>query len=193
LARIVAPVSGVVTGALTSGVFVNEARPIITIAQVDALKLTGAVPARYAGRVHEGMGAQVSPRQGMAKPRAGKVFRLDSISKAGGADIEIEIRIENRDRALQIGAAVDATLNLERQEHKLTIPRSALQSTGDQHYAFQVVDGRALRRVVEVEDASTDPVVIRHGLKAGDQIIVDRLGEITEGLRVHRAAQIQSP
>lgn len=193
LARIVAPVSGVVTGALSSGVFVNETRPILTIAQVDALKLTGAVPARYAGRVREGMSAQISPRQGAVKARAAKVVRLDSDAKSAGAELEIDIRVDNRDRALQPGAAADGILIWDGQEHKLTIPRAALQSTGDQHYVFQVADGRALRRVVELEDASTDPVVIRHGLKAGDQVIVDRLGEIKDGLPVHPAAQIRSP
>jgi len=193
LARIVAPISGVITGALSSGVFVNEARAILTIAQVDALKLTGAVPARYAERLHDGLSAQVSPRQGTVNPRVGRVIRLDSISKTAGADIEIEIRIDNRDRALHIGAAVDATLSLEGQEQMLTIPRSALQFAAGSHYVYQVVDGRAVRRVVKPEDLSADPVIIRDGLKVGDRVIIGRLGEIEEGVRVRPAAQAQRP
>jgi len=193
LERIVAPVSGVVTGALPTGVFVNDARPILTIAQVDALKLTGAVPARYAERVSDGMSAQVSLRQGAVKARAGKVVRLEGKPNSAGAELEIDIRVDNRDRALQPGAVADGMLIWEGQEQNLTIPRSALQSTGDRHYVFRVADGRALRRVVTPDDASADPVVIRDGLKAGDQVIVDRVGEIKEGVRVHSAAQIQSP
>ena len=193
LARIVAPISGVVTGALSSGVFVNEARAILTIAQVDTLKLAGAVPAGYAERIRDGMSAQVSPRQGTAKARAGKLFRLDSISKTAGADIEIEIRIDNRDRALHIGAAVDATLSLEGQEQILTIPRSALQSAAGSHYVYLVVDGRAVRRVVKPDDLSADLVIIRDGLKVGDRVILGRLGEIEEGVRVRPAAQAQRP
>ena len=45
LARIVAPVSGVVAGALPVGAPVNEARAILAIAQIDRLKLLGAAPA----------------------------------------------------------------------------------------------------------------------------------------------------
>ena len=193
LARIVAPISGVITGALSSGVFVNEARAILTIAQVDALKLTGAVPARYAERLHDGLSAQVSPRQGTVNLRVGRVIRLDSISKTAGADIEIEIRIDNRDRELHIGAAVDATLSLEGQEQMLTIPRSALQFAAGSHYVYQVVDGRAVRRVVKPEDLNADPVIIRDGLKVGDRVILGRLGEIEEGVRVRPAAQAQRP
>ena len=39
--RVVAPISGLVTGALSAGTPVNEARAILTIAQIDHLKLAG--------------------------------------------------------------------------------------------------------------------------------------------------------
>lgn len=191
--RVVAPISGLVTGALSAGTPVNEARAILTIAQIDNLKLLGEVPARYTTLVRDGMAAQVSARQGSVEVRAGKVVRLDGNIKSDGAAMPIEIRVDNRDRALQIGATVDATLSLERQEQVITIPRSALQSAADQHYVYRVVDGRAVRRLVELDDANSDPIVIRAGLKAGDQVVIDRMGKIKEGMRVHPAMQAQSP
>jgi RND family efflux transporter MFP subunit len=191
--RVVAPISGLVTGALSAGTPVNEARAILTIAQIDNLKLLGEVPARYTTLVRDGMAAQVSARQGSVEVRAGKVVRLDGNIKSDGAAMPIEIRVDNRDRALQIGATVDATLSLERQEQVITIPRSALQSAADQHYVYRVVDGRAVRRLIELDDANSDPIVIRAGLKAGDQVVIDRMGKIKEGMRVHPAMQAQSP
>lgn len=191
--RVVAPISGLVTGALSAGTPVNEARAILTIAQIDNLKLLGEVPARYTTLVRDGMAAQVSARQGSVEVRAGKVVRLDGNIKSDGAAMPIEIRVDNRDRALQIGATVDATLSLERQEQVITIPRSALQSAADQHYVYRVVDGRAVRRLVELDDANSDPIVIRAGLKAGDQVVIDRMGKIKEGMRVRPAMQAQSP
>ncbi len=64
LTRIVAPVSGVVAGALPAGVPVNEARAILAIAQIDRLKLVGAVPAGFKELIRDGMTAQVSPGPG---------------------------------------------------------------------------------------------------------------------------------
>jgi len=191
--RVVAPISGLVTGALSAGTPVNEARAILTIAQIDNLKLLGEVPARYTTLVRDGMAAQVSARQGSVEVRAGKVVRLDGNIKSDGAAMPIEIRVDNRDRALQIGATVDATLSLESQEQVITIPRSALQSAADQHYVYRVVDGRAVRRLVELDDANSDPILIRAGLKAGDQVVIDRMRKIKEGMRVHPAMQAQSP
>ncbi len=191
--RVVAPISGLVTGALSAGTPVNEARAILTIAQIDNLKLLGEVPARYTTLVRDGMAAQVSAPQGSVEVRAGKVVRLDGNIKSDGAAMPIEIRVDNRDRALQIGATVDATLSLDRQEQVITIPRSALQSAADQHYVYRVVDGRAVRRLIELDDANSDPIVIRAGLKAGDQVVIDRMGKIKEGMRVRPAMQAQSP
>ena len=184
LAHVVAPIAGVVTGVLPVGMPVNETRAILTIAQVDRLKLVGEVGSDSNELIHDGMTALVTPRDGAVGARTGKVVRLDEKGKVAGGNIPIEITVDNRDRALAAGTMVDAALDLGHQEQVLTAPRSALQSLGDKHYVFQISNGRATRRIVEIDESTTDPVVIRHGLTAGDRVIVERLGAIKDGLRV---------
>ena len=185
LARIVAPVSGLVVGALSAGTPVTEARAILAIAQIDKLKLIGEAPAVYKSLIRDGMTAQVSPRELPARARLGKVLRLDSGTAA--EKIQLEISVDNRDRALAIGSAVDVALTLAHQELLLTIPRSALQSLADQHFVYLIIDGRAVRRAVKLADESADPVAIGDGLNAGDRVIAERLSKITEGVRVRPA------
>ena len=191
LARIVAPISGAVTGALSAGDPVTEARTIITIARIDALKLVVAVPASYVALVHEGMAVRVSPKEGSAEVHHGEVVRIRRDIKTSDMEMPIEIRIDNRDRALQLGARVNATLSLNSQEQLPTIPRSALQSVADQYYVYQIVNNRAARRRVELDSTSPDVAVIRAGLKAGDQVIAGRLSELNEGMRVRAAVPVQ--
>jgi len=185
LARIVAPVSGLVVGALSAGTPVTEARAILAIAQIDKLKLIGEAPAVYKSLIRDGMTAQVSPRELPARARLGKVLRLDSGTAA--EKIQLEISVDNRDRALAIGSAVDVALTLAHKELLLTIPRSALQSLADQHFVYLIIDGRAVRRAVKLADESADPVAIGDGLNAGDRVIAERLSKITEGVRVRPA------
>lgn len=191
LGTIVAPISGVVTGTLSAGMSVNEARAILTIAQIDSLKLVGAVPARFSKLIHEGMTAQVLPREAPPQAINGTVIRMDRSGKIPGAEMPIEIRLDNHDGALRLGATVTATLTLKTQEPLLTIPRSALQSAADQLYVYQIVNGRAARRRVELDAPNTDPAVIRAGLKAGDLIIAHHLSAIREGLHVRALAPPQ--
>jgi RND family efflux transporter MFP subunit len=185
LAHIVAPVSGLVVGALSAGAPVTEARAILAIAQIDKLKLIGEAPAVYKSLIRDGMTAQVFPRELPARARLGKVLRLDSGTAA--EKIQLEISVDNRDRALAIGNAVDVALTLAHQELLLTIPRSALQSLADQHFVYLIIDGRAVRRAVKLADESADPVAIGDGLNAGDRVIAERLSKITEGVRVRPA------
>ena len=190
LARIVAPVSGVVAGALPVGAPVNEARAILAIAQIDRLKLLGAAPAAFKELIRDGMVAQVSPREGAGGARAGKVARLGSTAAA--AEIQLEISVDNHDRKLAVGTVVDAALPLAHQERVLTLPRSALQSLDDQYFVYLIIDGRAERRAVKLADESADPVAIRDGLKAGDRVIADRHSEFKAGARVRPAPAAKS-
>ncbi|MGZ8425873.1 MAG: efflux RND transporter periplasmic adaptor subunit [Candidatus Binatia bacterium] len=187
LTRIVAPVSGVVAGALPAGVPVNEARAILAIAQIDRLKLVGAVPAGFKELIRDGMTAQVSPRarEWAGGARVGRVVRLDGT--AVGDEIQLEISVDNRDRAMTVGTVVEAAITLAHQEQVLTLPRSALQAVAGQHHVFLIIDGRAVRRAVKLADENADPVAIRDGLNAGDRVIANRLSEITEGARVRPA------
>ncbi|MGZ8521001.1 MAG: efflux RND transporter periplasmic adaptor subunit [Candidatus Binatia bacterium] len=187
LTRIVAPVSGVVAGALPAGVPVNEARAILAIAQIDRLKLVGAVPAGFKELIRDGMTAQVSPRarEWAGGARVGRVTRLDGT--AVGDEIQLEISVDNRDRAMTVGTVVEAAITLAHQEQVLTLPRSALQAVAGQHHVFLIIDGRAVRRAVKPADENVDPVAIRDGLNAGDRVIANRLSEITEGARVRPA------
>ncbi|MGZ8530318.1 MAG: efflux RND transporter periplasmic adaptor subunit [Candidatus Binatia bacterium] len=187
LTRIVAPVSGVVAGALPAGVPVNEARAILAIAQIDRLKLVGAVPAGFKELIRDGMTAQVSPRarEWAGGARVGRVVRLDGT--AVGDEIQLEISVDNRDRAMTVGTVVEAAITLAHQEQVLTLPRSALQAVAGQHHVFLIIDGRAVRRAVKPADENADPVAIRDGLNAGDRVIANRLSEITEGARVRPA------
>ena len=189
LARITAPISGLVTGALTAGAPVNEASAVLTIAQTDRLKLVAAVPARYATLVDDGMTAHISARNGSGELLSGKIVRGEANLTTADAEMPIEVHVDNHDHAVELGTIVDATLTLKTQD-QLTIPRAALQSAADRHYVYQIVNGRAVRRGVELEATTTDPAVIRAGLKAGDRVIVDRTGALKEGLRVRAAGQV---
>ncbi len=191
LARIVAPVSGVVAAALPVGAPVNEARAILAIAQIDRLRLLGAVPAIFKELIRDGMVAEVSPRAGAGETRAGKVMRLDGTAAA--EEIQLEISVDNRDRTLAVGSAVDAALTLAQQERVLTVPRSALQSLDGQYFVYLIIDGRAVRRAVKLADDSAGPVAIRDGLKAGDRVIVARHSELKAGARVRPAPAAKPP
>ena len=183
LAPIVAPISGVVAGALSAGAPVNQARAILSIADIDRLKLVGEVAAEFAELIRDGMTVRVAPREGLAAAREGTLSRVNGKTKTTDV-VMVEITVDNRDRGWQMGASVDASLILDRLESVLTIPRSALHNGADKHHVYLIAAGRAIRRAVKVVDASGNAVMIGSGLNSGDMVIVNFPGEIEDGRRV---------
>jgi RND family efflux transporter MFP subunit len=188
LTRLVAPIGGVVIRRyLAPGDSVNEAKAILTIGQLDTLKLTAEVPGDYSKDIRGGLPVRISHREASDLIREGTVARLESKLANQQQVLQLEIHLANTDRVFRPGASVDAILNLERQEEILWIPRAAMQIVADKRFVHRIVNGRAMRSEVKIETETDDAVVIRDGLKAGDAVILDWTGAKAEGARVRVA------
>lgn len=188
LTQLVAPMGGVVTRRESDpGAAVNESKTILSIAQLAPLKLVAELPAGYADQIRAGFPAQIASLESPAMMRQGEVVRVEPKSENQQPVLQLEIRLANTDRAFKPGAAVDAILNLERQEEILLIPRAAVQFVADKRFVYQIANGRAARREVKIDDEANASIVIRDGLKAGDAVILDRTEGVREGTRVRAA------
>ncbi len=79
---------------------------------------------------------------------------------------------------------VDARIVVFSQDDALIVPSGALFRQGDAWHVYQVLDGRAELRKVDVMRRSGRLAAIRSGLKAGDKVIVYPSDRISNGVRV---------
>ena len=99
-ARILAPIAGVVVHRwLDVGATVNEATAILSIADVDRLKLISRISAREATEVRAGMTARVTTAAASGKTFSGKVVRVSRASEVP-EQTEIEIEVTSRRRRI---------------------------------------------------------------------------------------------
>jgi RND family efflux transporter MFP subunit len=107
--RIVAPITGVVVYRwLDVGATVNEATAILSIADVDRLKLISRISAREATEVRAGTTALLTAAGAPGKTFSGKVVR---VSRASEVPDQTEIEIEvTSDGGLRPGMVVEATV-----------------------------------------------------------------------------------
>jgi len=109
-ARILAPIAGVVVHRwLDVGATVNEATAILSIADVDRLKLISRISAREATEVRAGMTARVTTAAASGKTFSGKVVRVSRASEVP-EQTEIEIEVTSDDGGLRPGMVVEATV-----------------------------------------------------------------------------------
>jgi len=191
-AQITAPYDGVVTwrfsdtGALVqAGTSNSSGLPVVTVAQVDVLRLRIPVPESLAAQVRVGDGAEVRV-QATGEKFVGQVARFTDALDPSTRTMQVEIDVPNPGYHLQPGMYAEVRLDANRRPNTLTVPIEAIQRQGDKTNVL-VVDGqhRVESRPVQLGVESSNQVEILAGLKEGETVIVGNLGNYQPGEVVH--------
>jgi HlyD family secretion protein len=112
LARIAAPVSGIVTRTFARpGEYVGVAGALLTIANTDALRVSLELPEMLAVRLEREMKAEISSKTHPARVFSGTIVEIAHPSPAV-ATRAVEVRVGNRDRLLKPGMEVTVSFPL---------------------------------------------------------------------------------
>jgi RND family efflux transporter MFP subunit len=186
--RIVAPYDGVVTwrfsdtGALVqAGTSTTSGLPVVTVAQVNILRLRVPVPESLAAKVKVGDVADVHV-QATGEHFTGKVTRFTGALDPSTRTMQVEIDVPNSNYHLQPGMYADVRLDANSRPDALTIPVQAIQR-GDNKTSVLVVDpqNRVQAREVQLGVQSSNDVEILAGLREGERVIVGSLGAYQSG------------
>ncbi len=188
-ARITAPYDGVVTwrfsdtGALVqAGTSNTSGLPVVTIAEVDVLRLRIPVPERIAAKVKIGDSADVHV-QATGENFTGKVTRFTDSLDTSTRTMQVEIDVLNPNYHLQPGMYADVTLSANSRPDVLAVPIEAIQRHENNKTSVLVVDpqNRVQSREVQIGVESSNNVEILAGLTEGERVIVGNLGGYQPG------------
>jgi RND family efflux transporter MFP subunit len=188
-ARITAPYDGVVTwrfsdtGALVqAGTSNTSGLPVVTIAQVNVLRLRIPVPESLASKVRIGDSADVHV-QATGEHFTGKVARFTDALDSSTRTMQVEIDVPNPDYHLQPGMYADVTLSANSRPNALTIPIEAVQRSDNNIVTVLVLDAqnRVQSRRVQIGVESSNNVEVLSGLSEGERVIVGNLGSYQPG------------
>ena len=189
--RITAPYDGVITwrfsdtGALVqAGTSSSSGLPVVTLAQVNVLRLRIPVPSSLAAKVRVGDIADVHV-QATGEHFTGKVERFTDSLDPSTRTMQVEIDVPNPNYHLQPGMYADVRLNANRQDNALVVPVEAVRHQGD-NTSVLVLDSsdRVQLRNVQLGVQGSDRVEILSGLSEGEQVLVGNLGRYQAGEKV---------
>jgi hypothetical protein len=116
------------------------------------------------------------------------IARVAQAASPTSNTFRVELRLLNPGQALKAGIIGRATLSFLRYDQAIIVPVKALQvaEVGPRVLVVETVAGRTLARVRDIEPLSiqNDELLIRGGLKAGDQLIVSGAKGIVDGEEV---------
>lgn len=167
------PISGIVTARNYDSGDVAGGTPILTIENINPVKIIINVSESYFSKITQGMEAKVVVDALDGETFDGKVSTIHPTINPASRTFPIEIVVNNSAQLLRPGMFSRVTLNFGTNERPLIKDMAVLKQTGsNDRYVFLEKDGKALYTKVELGTRIGDKYEIVSGLNIGDRVIV---------------------
>lgn len=194
------PYSGYVrTKHADKGEFIAAGRPVATIINFDTIEIEIAVPENSIGFIKEGEVVKIRIPS-LDKTFEGEVYKRAVMADQPAQTFPVEVRIENKDRAILPGMRAVAMLPKVNLDQAVVVPRDAILEGVNRREAMVATNvnddvGQAQLRVVELGEGKGNQVVITSGLSAGDRLITVGHRGIVDGspIRVIAPMALKKP
>jgi RND family efflux transporter MFP subunit len=192
--RITSPIDGFVwQRRLDPGALVGQAgasSSILTLVQIDSLRVFVSVNERQAGGVRVGKAAYVELDAIPGKRFEGKVVRLAPGFDPTTRTLDAEVRIPNPNGELRPGMYGRGAIILETHPRATVVTASAIQISNDRKYVFVLKGDAAQRREITVGfDAGTWLEVVK-GLAPGEEVVTAGADGLATGTKVRVSRKI---
>ena len=184
---VISPVSGVITRKhIDLGNLVTVGEPIVTIADVNTVKVVVGLAERYAGAVKAGMPVRIKVDAFENRQFEAEIYSVYPAVDEQSRAVQIEIRIDNgSDLLLKPGMFARVILVMQRKDNAVVISRDAvLGGKIDEPYVYVVKNGIARKHIVKIGIKQGDKYEITDGLKAGQSLVVNGMQFLADGIAV---------
>lgn len=180
-----APFSGTIgLRSISKGTYVTPTTLIANLVNTEKLKLTFAIPEKYASQMKVGT-LLTFTTSNSNEPHTAKIYALEPQVDIATRTLRMRALVENKDGTLIPGTFANVTLPLESVEDALLVPTEALIPIQNGKMIFIVKNGKAKEVVVET-GARTDSVVrVLSGVKVGDTILTSGVMSLRNGTPVN--------
>jgi membrane fusion protein, multidrug efflux system len=166
---------------------------MITVARVEPIYVTFAVPAVHLPTIKKHMGASgkdaltviAVPQDAEPQPVTGTLAFVDNAVDMTTDTIKLKAAFPNTDRRLWPGQFARVTLRLSTIANAVTVPSQAVQTGQDGEYVFVVKpDSTVEQRPVTTAQRVEDQTVVQKGIAAGETVVTEGQLRLEAGTRV---------
>ena len=170
---------------LTAGNLVREAedRPLLVVNQFRPITVQFAVPQRLIPRLELGLKVKLGGGDG------GQVSSIDNAVDPSTGTTAVKAIFANRSQHLVPGAYVKGALQLQRLAGVVLIPQIAIQSGQKGPFVYVAIGKVAQARQLQLGPTSAEQVVVRSGLRPGEQVVIKGQFALSPGAAIRLAKQ----
>jgi len=194
--RILAPIDGVIwQRKLDPGVVVGVfgATAIVSLVQVDVLRVFIAVNERDAAKVSVGKSAYID-LDALPGRFEGKVVRLAPAFDPITRSLDAEVQLDNKDGLLRPGMYGRGAIVLDTHPHVPVVPVNAVQISNKSKYVFVLTGDKVKRVGITTGVDGGDWLEVTSGLAEGDEVVIAGADGLSDGatVRVSRSDGVAS-
>ena len=192
--RITAPFSGIAgLRKVSLGAVVEAKTELVTVVNLDAMKVEFRLPERYYRVIAEGSLVRAMPDALPGEVYEGTIYAIAPAIDINGRSVAVKARLANKARRLRPGMFARVSLQVDRRNQALVVPEAAIVTRGDGQFVFRIVGGKAELAAVQLGLRQTGQVEIVDGLKPGDQVVTAGQIKLRPGTPVKVAAYGATP
>lgn len=169
------PIKGaIVENNIVIGQYIKEdSDPVATVAELSKIWVAGQVKEKDIRYINDLSEVQISLISFPEKVIKGRIYHINSIIDEDTRSVQVLIECENKDKIMKPGMYVTALFN-HNIEDAIVIPAKAIFQMDDASYVFIHLDNnKFLRQKIETLAGDKDSAIVKTGLKAGDEIIIN--------------------
>lgn len=172
--RVLAPIDGVLNDLLVEeGEYVDPGVPVAEIVDKDTVKVVVDVPERDIAFFTVSQEAQVlADVKSERRSLVGPITFISELADQQTRSTRVEITVDNEQGLLRCGQIVQVRLTRRILQDAVMIPLLAVIPMENSKAVYVVNSDRAQRRQVELGLIKGDRVLIKRGLKPGDELII---------------------
>lgn len=184
---VTSPVAGTITAvAVNTGDTVTPQSTLATVSDLAALEIRTWIPERFVGVLRPGLQATVSFEAFPRETFTARVVRLAPQLDPASRTLEVVLELSGRHQRIRPGMFAAVELVTGERTNVITVPRSAVVDSWQEHVVFVVdEEGRARRRSVELGMEGGGTVEITGGLQGDEQLVVRGQSFLSDGALVH--------
>lgn len=189
--RIVAPLSGragTINTTVGNTVKTTDSAPLVTINQVNPIKVQVSLPQQYLDDVRLAMLKGPVPvtahHDDFPKPFVGKLIYVDNNVDQSSGRFAARAVFENPKEELWPGMYVTLELELGIQKDVVVVPEHVLQHGQGGDFVFVIVQGKAQYQTIKVERLQGGVAVVSKGLVGGETVASDGFLSLKDGIEV---------
>lgn len=169
---------------VSPGAFVSESVELVQLVDLTPIYVDFHVAESYLGTFKVGDTVDVTIEGFDILPYEASIKAISPQIELGTRTVQVRAEMENPDLALRPGQYARVVVEAGQAKDVPIIPESAIEREGDEEFVMKVVDGIAIRTVIDPGFRDGSNVEVVNGLKAGDMVVVAGQFKLQDGQEV---------